>query len=58
MRLSTRDFFPSESELRMGEMTARTVLSDVRFNPDLPETLFQFQPPAGADVLDYPAAPN
>jgi len=58
LRLSTRDFFPSESELRMGEMTARTVLSDVRFNPDLPETLFQFQPPAGADVLDYPAAPN
>jgi len=58
LRLSTRDFFPFESELRVGSVSARTVFTDVRFNPDLPQTQFQFTPPAGADVLDFPAAPR
>jgi outer membrane lipoprotein carrier protein len=55
LRLSTRDFFPFESELRVGSISARTVFTDVRFNPELAQTQFQFTPPAGADVLDFPA---
>ena len=58
LRLSTRDFFPFDSELRVGAVSAHTVFSDVRFNPELPETQFQFSPPPGADVLDFPASPR
>ncbi|MCX5794414.1 MAG: outer membrane lipoprotein carrier protein LolA [Elusimicrobia bacterium] len=58
LRLSTRDFFPIDSELRVGSVSARTVFSEVRFNPELPQTQFQFTPPAGADVLDFPASPR
>ena len=58
LRLSTRDFFPFDSELRVGAVTARTTFSDIRFNPDLPESQFQFRPPPGADVLDFPASPR
>jgi outer membrane lipoprotein carrier protein len=58
LRLSTRDFFPYDSELRVGSVSARTTFSDVRFNPDMPQTQFQFTPPAGADVLDFPASPR
>jgi outer membrane lipoprotein carrier protein len=55
MRLSTKDFFPYETDLRAGGVTVRTVFSDVRYNPALPDSLFRFSPPAGADVLDFPA---
>ena len=58
LRLSTRDFFPFDSELRVGAVTARTTFSGIRFNPALPESQFQFQPPPGADVLDFPASPR
>lgn len=58
LRLSTRDFFPFDSELRVGAVTARTTFSGIRFNPDLPESQFQFRPPPGADVLDFPASPR
>ncbi len=58
LRLSTRDFFPFDSELRMGSVSARTVFTDVLFNPELAQTQFQFTPPAGADILDFPAAPR
>ncbi|HAM34941.1 MAG TPA: hypothetical protein DEB40_04155 [Elusimicrobia bacterium] len=57
LRLSTRDFFPYDSELRVGSVTASTLFHAVRYNPELPENLFQFSPPAGADVLEFPAAP-
>jgi outer membrane lipoprotein carrier protein len=58
LRLSTRDFFPFQSELRVGSILARTVFTDVRFNPDLAPAQFRFTPPAGADVMDFPAAPR
>ncbi|MDD5629328.1 MAG: outer membrane lipoprotein carrier protein LolA [Elusimicrobia bacterium] len=58
LRLSTRDFFPVDSELRVGAVSARTVFSDIRFNPELPQNEFRFTPPAGADVLDFPAEPR
>jgi outer membrane lipoprotein carrier protein len=56
LRLSTKDFFPFDSELRVGAVTARTAFSGIRFNPELPDSQFQFRPPPGADVLDFPAA--
>ena len=56
LRLSTRDFFPFDSELRAGSVSARTIFTHVRFNPDLPGTLFTFTPPPGADVLDFPVS--
>ncbi|MDD5655703.1 MAG: outer membrane lipoprotein carrier protein LolA [Elusimicrobia bacterium] len=55
LRLSTRDFFPRETELRLDGTSARTVFSDVRFNPRQPDDLFRFAPPAGADILDFPS---
>ena len=56
LRLSTLNFFPFDSELRVGSISAHTTFSDVRFNPDLPETLFSFTIPRGADILDFPVS--
>ncbi len=56
LRLSTRDFFPFESELRAGSVVTRTTFSALRFNAELPDALFRFTPPPGADILDFPVS--
>lgn len=56
LRLSTRDFFPIESELRVGGFSAQTAFFDVKHNPAIAPERFRFAPPAGADVFEHPAS--
>lgn len=49
--LSTKDFFPAHAELAAGRIRILSHFSNVKFNPDLPPSLFKFSPPAGADVF-------
>lgn len=51
MSLSTKDFFPYDTELRVGEVTIHSLFDKVSFNPELPDSLFRFTPPPGADVF-------
>lgn len=51
MRLSTANFFPSQTELRTGAVAARTTFSNIKYNPSLAESRFQFTPPPDADVF-------
>lgn len=55
--LSTRDFFPAEFSLVVGEISSTVRFRDVRFNPELADTLFRFTPPPGADVFQKPGRP-
>lgn len=60
LRLTTRDFFPADAELRAGQIEVHSIFEKIRYNPVLPDTLFQFTPPAGADVftnLKNPVSP-
>ncbi len=60
LRLTTRDFFPADAELRAGQIEVHSLFEDIRYNPALPDELFRFTPPAGADVftnLKTPASP-
>lgn len=51
LRLSTRDFFPADAELRVGQVLIHSLLEKVRLNPEIPEGRFRFSPPEGADVF-------
>lgn len=51
MKMTTADFFPSSTELRAGNILARTAFSNIRYNPEIPAARFQFTPPADADVF-------
>ncbi|OGR85921.1 MAG: hypothetical protein A3J74_11405 [Elusimicrobia bacterium RIFCSPHIGHO2_02_FULL_57_9] len=51
LTVSTRNFFPLETELKAGSMKIRSVLSNIRYNPPMAEERFQFTPPTGADVF-------
>jgi outer membrane lipoprotein carrier protein len=52
LRLSTRDYFPAETELRTGGVGVRSFFSNIRYNPALSDARFRFTPPAGADVFE------
>lgn len=54
---STRDFFPGDASLKVGRASIRSTFSDVRFNPELADSNFHFDPPAGADVFTTPSNP-
>jgi outer membrane lipoprotein-sorting protein len=51
MRLSTADFFPAQTELRVGGVLVRSLFTGIRYNPALKDSRFQFTPPADADVF-------
>jgi outer membrane lipoprotein-sorting protein len=51
MQMTTADFFPTQTELRAGSILARTVFTDIRYNPAIPEARFKFTPPPDADVF-------
>lgn len=55
LRLSTKDYFPYDAELRVGDVTVRSLFDKVRFNPDLPDSLFRFTPPPGAEIFTKPS---
>jgi outer membrane lipoprotein carrier protein len=51
LRLSTRDFFPAKTELKVGGVLVHSILSEIHYNPTLGEERFRFLPPPGADVF-------
>ncbi|MBI4348805.1 MAG: outer-membrane lipoprotein carrier protein LolA [Elusimicrobia bacterium] len=51
LTLADKTYFPVETELRLAQMSVRTKLEGLEFNPKLPEEDFSFTPPAGADVF-------
>jgi outer membrane lipoprotein carrier protein len=57
LKASTKDYFPYEAALHVGRATIRSTFSNVRLNPELPDGLFRFTPPAGADVFTSPNKP-
>jgi outer membrane lipoprotein carrier protein len=58
LKLSTRDYFPAETELRAGGVAIHSFFSNIRYNPALPDARFRFTPPAGADVFENPKPPK
>lgn len=55
LRLSAKDFFPYDTELKAGEVSVHSIFENVRFNSELPNSLFRFTPPPDADVFVKPA---
>lgn len=51
LKLSRKDWFPYETELRAGEVIVRSRFENVKLNPEIPAKLFTFAPPPGADVF-------
>lgn len=54
LRLSAMDFFPYDTELKAGGVSVHSIFENVRFNTELPASLFRFAPPPGADVFVKP----
>lgn len=54
IKISPRDYFPYDTEMRVGNVTIHSVFENVRFNPELPDSLFLFTPPPGSDVFVKP----
>jgi outer membrane lipoprotein carrier protein len=54
LKLSPENYFPYDTEMRVGEVSVHSIFENVRFNPELPDSLFRFTPPPGADVFVKP----
>ena len=54
LKSSTKDFFPADATLRVGRASIRSLFENVRLNPELPESVFKFTPPADADLFKSP----
>lgn len=52
LKLTTRTFFPAETELRTGSVSIKSSFKNIRYNPIQADSTFQFVPPKGADVFD------
>lgn len=52
---STKDFFPGDAVLRVGQVSIHSVFSALRLNPEFPAQAFRFTPPPGADVFTTPS---
>lgn len=53
LKLSGAYLFPMETELDVAKTKVRTVLSEVHFNPKIPDSRFRFKPPAGAEMFEH-----
>jgi outer membrane lipoprotein-sorting protein len=51
MNMTTRDFFPMDTELRVGSVSVHSVFSKIRYNPAIAAARFEFKPPPDADVF-------
>jgi outer membrane lipoprotein carrier protein len=51
LELRPEDLFPQNLELKVGSLSVRTALSEVRFNLPLKSEGFRFSPPASAEVF-------
>lgn len=54
LKLSTRDYFPRDTELKAGSVSVHSIFNNIRYNPPVPDERFKFTPPAGADVFESP----
>lgn len=54
LRLSTRDYFPADAELRAGQVRIESHFDKIKFNPETAAGDFKFTPPAGADIFHKP----
>lgn len=52
LKLSTKDFFPRQTEMSIGEVTITCRFSNVKRNAPLKAERFHFAPPPGADVFN------
>lgn len=50
------DGLPVRTEMESQSVTATTEISELTANPELPEDVFRFAPPRGAEVLGAPAS--
>lgn len=55
LKASTRDYFPGDASLRVGNAAIHSVFEAVRLNPEFPAETFRFTPPPGADVFQTPS---
>jgi outer membrane lipoprotein carrier protein len=51
LTLSTKDWFPGETVLRVGQVDVKTSFDDIQYNPELPAKSFDFKVPPGADYF-------
>ncbi len=51
LKMSTRDYFPSQTELRVGQVRVSSLFSHLRYNPAILDSDFKFTPPPDADVF-------
>lgn len=51
LELNDKTLFPETTVLGVGSMVARTILTNIRFNPKVEDKTFDFKPPPGADVF-------
>ncbi len=58
LHMSTRDFFPGETDLKAGTVVVHSVFYNIRYNPALADARFRFTPPPGADVFDNVKPPK
>jgi outer membrane lipoprotein carrier protein len=54
LKATTRDFFPADATLRVGRASIRSLFENVRLNAEMPQSTFQFTPPANADLFKTP----
>ncbi len=54
LKASTKNFFPGDATLRVGQASVRSLFEGVRLNPEIPEATFHFTPPADADLFKSP----
>ncbi|MBI5622844.1 MAG: outer membrane lipoprotein carrier protein LolA [Elusimicrobia bacterium] len=54
LTMSTKDYFPYSARLTAAGAVVESEFSEVRFNPDLSRSQFDFIPPKDADVFRYP----
>lgn len=54
LKADTRDYFPRDATLRVGRAVIRSIFEGVRLNPEIPDEVFHFAPPADADLFKSP----
>lgn len=54
LSLSSTDYFPVVTRLVVGATTVSTTLGDIAINRGLPAEMFDFRPPKGTVILNFP----
>ena len=54
LKADTRHYFPGDATLRVGRVSIRSIFENVRLNPEVPDEVFHFTPPADAELFKSP----